>query len=198
MKDNNLINSRGLVITQVPIGDLKVSDYNPRGADEKDIEQLKKSIEEFGLVDPLIVNSNSERMNIIIGGHFRLRIAKELGFTEVPVVYVNIKDLRTEQKLNLRLNRNLGRWDNDLLKKLDKDLLLEIGFGEDELKDMLSLGEDNFDADAVYDSITEPKAKRGDIYALGEHRLMCGDSTSPEDIKELMMDRSCPHCGGLN
>ncbi len=120
-------------IIKVPIEELKPSEYNPRRWEEKDIQDLTKSIEEFDLVDPIIVNSAENRKNIVIGGHFRLFVFKKIGKTTVPVVYVNIPDIEKEKRLNLRLNRNQGQWDWNLLKEFDEALLKEVGFLEEEL-----------------------------------------------------------------
>ena len=79
-------------ITEVPIDDLKPATYNPRKASAEEHKHLKESIKKFGLIDPIIANSSTSRRNIIIGGHFRCRVAKELGFKVVPVVYVNISE----------------------------------------------------------------------------------------------------------
>lgn len=100
---------------EVSIDSLIPSEYNPRLHDEESASQLKRSIQEFGFCDPLIVNSYPPRNNHVIGGHFRLQIAKELGYTTVPVVYISIEDLEKEKELNLRLNRNVGSWDWKLL-----------------------------------------------------------------------------------
>lgn len=120
-------------IELVKINDLKPAEYNPRKWDDKMIEDLKASVAKFGLVDPLIVNGAKERKNIVIGGHFRLFVAKQMGFTDVPVVYVNIPDETTERELNLRLNKNSGEWDWKALVEFDEDLLQSIGFSQDEL-----------------------------------------------------------------
>jgi ParB/RepB/Spo0J family partition protein len=101
---------------EIPINELIGSDYNPRKHDEVATEQLKQSIERFGLVDPIIVNSAPNRKNIIIGGHFRWEVAKVLGLKTVPVVFVDIPDIDKEKELNLRLNKNTGEFDWDLLE----------------------------------------------------------------------------------
>src|SRR3990167_6140606 len=175
-------------IVEVKTGDLVPAQYNPRKWPEKEIKDLTASIKEFGLVDPLIVNSAKERKNVVIGGHFRLWIANNLGYKTVPVVYVNIPDLKKEQELNLRLNRNLGQWDWDLLAKFDEELLLDVGFESVEIDRILKGGieEDDFDAEAEATNIKKPKSKRGEIYQLGVHRLMCGDATNKEDVAKLM------------
>ncbi|HBX15890.1 MAG: (Cytosine-5-)-methyltransferase protein [Candidatus Magasanikbacteria bacterium GW2011_GWA2_42_32] len=175
-------------IINIKINELKPADYNPRQMTEKQARDLTESIKKFGLVDPIIVNSHPGRENVVIGGHQRLKIASNLGFTEVPVVYVDLDENR-EKELNLRLNRNTGEWDWDLLANFDKNLLLEIGFESQELDKGFGLGEveeDNFDAQAEHDKIIEPQAKLGDLYQLGEHRLLCGDSTKLEDFEKLM------------
>ena len=172
----------------VPISELKPASYNPRKWSDKAIEDLKQSIQEFGLVDPIIVNSAPERKNTVIGGHFRLKVAKELGFTSVPVVYVNVPDLKKEKELNLRLNRNLGEFNYDLLAEFEQDLLKEVGFDSQELDKIFNeeAEEDDFDAQKEYEQIEEPKSKYGEVYQLGRHRLMCGDSTKREDVEKLM------------
>lgn len=120
-------------IVETSIGKLNPSEYNPRKWSVKAEEDLKASIEKYGMVDPIIVNSAKERKNIVIGGHFRLKIAKDLGLKTIPVIYVDIPDVNNEKELNLRLNRNIGDWDYQLLKSFDKEFLLNLGFTEMEL-----------------------------------------------------------------
>lgn len=178
-------------IVYVDIDSLKPSEYNPRTASEKEYQDLKASIERFGIKDPAIVNCAPERMNVIIGGHFRIRVAKDLGYEQFPVVYVNIPDLEREKELNLRLNRNTGSFDFELLASFDKDLLKNVGFDSTELDRIfdLSLTEDDFDVQKEYESIAEPYVQYGDIYQLGEHRLMCADATKEADVA-LLLDGS--------
>ena len=95
-------------IQSVPIEVLKDAEYNPRSASKKEVANLKESIKRFGLVDPIIVNSAPKRKNIIIGGHFRVHVAKGLLIKTVPVIYISIPDIKKEQELNLRLNKNVG------------------------------------------------------------------------------------------
>ena len=186
--DKKVDNYNFMQIHQVKISELKPAEYNPRKWDKKAINNLKRGIEKFGIVDPIIVNGSDERKNIIIGGHFRLAVLKEMGFTEVPVIYVNVPDIEKEKELNLRLNKNLGEWDETLLKNFNEEMLLDIGWKKDELDLLFEKGveEDNFDAQKEYDSITTPKAQLGDIYKLGRHRIMCGDSAKKEDATKLM------------
>lgn len=95
-------------IQHVAIDVLKAAEYNPRKWSEEKIQQLSESIRSFGLVDPILVNGAEKRKNIVIGGHFRLKVAKDLGYDKVPVVYINIEDEAKEKELNLRLNKNLS------------------------------------------------------------------------------------------
>lgn len=179
-----------LRITFVKVDSLKVSEYNPRKHDEQAEEQLKESIDRFGIVDPLIVNRAPGRENVLIGGHFRAKVAKKSGIKEVPVVFVNIPDIEKEKELNLRLNRNVGEWDYELLKEFDLNLLLDVGFDDQDLSsiwsDSLETEDDNFDVAKEVAKIKEPKVKLGDLYQLDDHRLICGDSTQLETVKRLV------------
>jgi DNA modification methylase len=168
----------------VPIEDLKMADYNPRGLNEVEFQELKESLRTFGFVEPLVVNSAKKRKNVIIGGHQRFRVAKEIGMEQVPVHYLNIADLEKEKELNLRLNKNTGHWDWDLLKNFDKDMLLDIGF--DQIDINKNFGVEEIEEDNVPGISKEARAKRGDIYYLGKHRLMCGDATKIDDVEKLM------------
>lgn len=176
----------------IPISELKSASYNPRKWDEKSLNDIKESIKKFGLVDPIIVNSAPARKNIIIGGHLRCRVAKELNIKEVPVVYVNIPEIEREKELNLRLNRNIGEWDYELLKDFDMDLLMDIGFDNEELNmiftDLLELNEDEFNIEKAVSEIDKSRIKHGEVYQLGTNKLMCGDSTKEDDVKKLMDD----------
>jgi len=122
----------------VPIHKLVASDYNPRRMTERQVHDLTQSIQRFGFVEPLVVNSHPSRANIVIGGHQRLAIARLLGLSTVPVLYVSLDEAR-ERELNLRLNRNVGEWDWDMLAGFDASELLEVGFTEKELDFNLDL-----------------------------------------------------------
>ncbi len=179
-----------LQIQQVSIGLLKPALYNPRKHTPQAMEQLKASIKRFGLVDPIIANGAASRKNIVIGGHFRLKAAKELGYKQVPVVYLNIPNVKKETELNLRLNRNTGEWDFELLKSFDMDLLLDVGFDDTNLSsiwnDTLQTEDDEFDVEKELKKTKKPKTKPGEIYQLGSHRLICGDSTNVDVVKILL------------
>ena len=188
-----------LSIQQVKIGDLKPSEYNPRSWNEDTTEQLKESIKRFGLVDPILVNGSDQRKNIVIGGHFRLKVAKDLGLTEVPVVYLDIPEEEKERELNLRLNKNQGDWDWDLLSEFDESLLDDIGFSSEELDTIFDIEVDepeNFDLEKELKKldIKKVQAKKGDVYKLGDSRLMVGDSTIPKDFDKLMNGESADMC----
>ncbi len=94
---------------------LKPAAYNPRSWDDSAISQLTDSIKEYGLVDPILVNGSAKRKYVVIGGHFRLKIAKDLGYTQVPVVFLNIPNIAKEKELNIRLNKNVGAWSMEKL-----------------------------------------------------------------------------------
>ena len=121
------------------------AEYNPRRITEEDRRAIKASLKKFGFVAPVIVNRNPKRMNIIVGGHQRVLIAKEdLGYTEVPCVFVNLS-LKEEKELNVRLNKNQGRWDNAMLQEHFKfDWLKDIGFSDSDLSFWLSDFEKKF------------------------------------------------------
>lgn len=115
------------------VDELIVPDYNPRKITAKQREEIKKSIEKFGFCQPLVVNMNEERKNIIIGGSQRYKIACAMGYSEVPCVEFDLDEKR-EKELNVRLNKNQAEFDYDLLKEyFDRDTLLDVGFSESEI-----------------------------------------------------------------
>jgi hypothetical protein len=120
-------------ITSKNINDLKASEYNPRQISKKQFKELCESIEGFGLVDPIIINKNPERENIVVGGHQRLKACKKLGFKKIPCVEVNL-DIDKEMELNVRLNKSGGVFDIDMLANtFDIHNLKEWGFADIEL-----------------------------------------------------------------
>jgi len=115
------------------VADLIFAEYNPRQMTEDQRQSLTDSIKRFGIVDPILVNSSPDRKNIIVGGHQRIIIAKELSIEEVPTVELNLS-LEKEKELNVRLNRNTGEWDWDALANYyEIEDLTEWGFDEKEL-----------------------------------------------------------------
>jgi len=183
-----------LTIEYVPIGQLKPFDGNPRKISDKGLEKLQRSVEEFGFVNPVLAQRGT---NVIIAGHQRLKAAKAAGLTEVPVVWLDM-DAVTAKAYNIADNRlqDEAEWDftplADLLTELDTgafDLSL-TGFDADELEQMMNYtpaGE--VQEDEVPEPPEEPVTKPGDIWQLGRHRVMCGDSTDSRQVKQLLGDR---------
>lgn len=133
-------------VHMIPIDQLKPAEYNPRKLEEFDRKEIKTSLQKYGFVENTIVNMHEGREYTIIGGHQRIEIAKSLGFTEVPCVFMDL-DLDGEKELNVRLNKNGGKFDNDLLRKyFDKEFLLKSGFQEKELSFFLSEFEEKFNS----------------------------------------------------
>jgi DNA modification methylase len=188
-----------LEVTEVKINELNPAPYNPRKWSEDAIKNLTDSVQRFGLVDPIIANEAPERKNIVIGGHFRLKVAKNLGFKTVPVVYLNIPDEAKEKELNLRLNKAVGDWDWELLAEFDESLLNDVGFTSEELDVIFDFDDDEpeqFDLKKELEKLDIKKitAKKGDVYKLGYSRLMVGDSTVPEDFDTLMNGEQAEMC----
>lgn len=177
---------------------LKPATYNPRRWDDVAKSQLKRSIKKFDLVDPIICNGAPSRKNIVIGGHFRLEVAKELGYEKVPVVYINIPDIQKEKELNLRLNRNTGEFDWDLLAKFNENFLTDIGFDSEELDDIFGIDETpeefNLAKELKKLDIHKISVKKGDVYDLSGSRLMCGDSTIESEVLKLMGNEKASMC----
>lgn len=176
-------------VQYIKIQDLKPATYNPRKHSDEAMAQLKESIERFGLVDPIVVNGAPKRKNIVIGGHFRLKAAKELGYKEMPVVYINLPDIQKEKELNIRLNKNTGEWDWALLEKFSEDFLVDVGFSTEELDEIFAIDDEPEMFDLAKElkklNIDKINVKKGDVWQLGNHRLHCGDSTIEADVLKL-------------
>jgi DNA modification methylase len=185
-------------IEQVKVSELKPSQYNPRKWSETALNQLKQSIERFGVVDPIICNCAPARKGVIIGGHMRAQAIKDLGYEYVPVVWVNIPDIEKEKELNLRLNKNVGEWNWDLLLDFNETFLSDVGFTSEELDEIFNIDENPeiFDLEKELKKLNIQKIeiKKGDVYRLGEHRLMCGDSTIEKDVLKLMGGEKADMC----
>lgn len=122
------------------------AEYNPRQLSVEQFNQLKDSLNRFGFVDPILVNMNKDRENIVIGGHSRLKVATELGYTEVPCVELNLS-LDQEKELNIRLNKNTGSFDFDMLANhFETDELIDWGFTNEELSffEIDDIGEEEY------------------------------------------------------
>ncbi len=197
-------------IQKMKIDKLLPSAYNPRkdlSEDDKEYQKLKRSIQEFGYVEPIIWN---KKTGLVVGGHQRIKVLKDLGWDEIDVVIIDIDDTK-EKALNIALNKISGEWEfsklKDLLEELDTgEIDLEItGFDMEEIEDLMTqfkddseaeaeAEEDKFDVDEAIENIKEPITKRGDIWQLGKHRLMCGDSTGKEDVEKLMDGKKAHMC----
>ncbi len=193
------MNKLTIQTVEIPVNDLIPADYNPRKHDSETANQLKRSITEHGFVDPVIVNSAPKRKNVIIGGHFRWEVAKELGYQTIPVIFVNIPDISKERDLNLRLNKNVGEFDYDLLAKyFDELTLIDVGFSSEERDDIYDIVDipEQFDLEKALRKLDIQKinTQKGDIYAPNDSRLMCGDSTVEEDILRLMNGEKADMC----
>lgn len=184
-------------LRSIPVSELKPAEYNPRKKlkpGDKEYEKIKNSIQEFGFADPLVVNADMT----IIGGHQRLTVAMAMGYTEVPCAVVNV-DKTKEKALNIALNKITGAWDNNLLADLLVDLQNEdfntdfTGFEAAEIEQLFSsvhdkdITEDDFDVSQELQKA--PVARAGDIWILGRHRVICGDSTKSETYVQLMDGR---------
>ena len=177
------------------VKDLLPADYNPRKdlqPGDPEYEKLKRSIEQFGYVEPVIWNKQTGR---VVGGHQRLKVLIDSGITEVDVVVVDM-NTEKEKALNIALNKISGEWDTDKLALVIADLqgadfdVSLTGFDPEELDDLFrddvkdGVKEDDFDVEAELQKPVFSKA--GDLWMLGEHRLLCGDSTKPETYVLLM------------
>jgi len=181
-----------LSVTYVPVSELKPNEYNPRTHTKEAIDKLTQSIKDHTMVDPIIVNGTPKRKFVIIGGEMRWKACKALGYKEVPVITLNIPELEQEKKLCLRLNAVHGDWHEELLKGFDETFLLDAGFEPDDLSqlyaDVLEAEDDEFSEKEELEKIKEAKSKVGDLYQLGPHRLLVGDSTDPEVVKRVVGD----------
>jgi len=182
------LNEGKIKVEYVAINELKPAEYNPRKLTEAEAQDLTNSIKEFGLVDPLIVNNAKGRENVIIGGHQRYHIAKKLGIKLVPVVYITISDIKKEQELNLRLNKNLGEWDYDLLANFDEELLKNVGFDDIEITKLIDgfLEKEEIEIEETEKLENKLNIKYGDIYKLGDSYLICGDAKDSKIYENLL------------
>ena len=184
-------------IREIRLSELHPASYNPRKKlkkGDKEYEKIKQSLLKFGYVDPIIVNKDLT----VIGGHQRLTVLKDLDYETAKCVIVDLSK-EDEKALNIALNKITGQWDDQLLA----DLLLDLqesdfnfdltGFEPPEIDDILSnvhdkdLSDDDFD---VEEELKKPTfSKRGDIWQLGKHRVICGDSTKAETYEQLLGDK---------
>src|SRR3989344_5813868 len=130
------VGDKQLEVVYVPISSLKPHPKNPRVWSDAATEQLAQSIKNFGLVDPLVINSAPGRENLIIGGNFRFMVAKQLGYEEVPVVFISVPDEDKELELLVRLNKNVGEFDWAALAEFGEQMLADTGFSSEELDEI--------------------------------------------------------------
>ena len=193
-----------MIIKSIPVEKINPAPYNPRidlQPGDIEYERLKKSIQEFGYVEPCVWN---ERTGNLVGGHQRFKILRGEGNKEIDCSVVNLSD-HQEKALNIALNKISGDWDYTQLNEIINELKLsdEIdwtlsGFDETNLDELINdldseiefepeeVDEDEFDVEAEVEKIKEPITRIGDIWSLGNHRLICGDSTKKETLHKLM------------
>ncbi len=187
-----------LVVEMVPIDALRPDPGNPRRISAATLDQLEASVAAFGLVQPVLARRAD---GTVIGGHQRLQVARRRGMTTVPVIWLDL-GVDEAHTLNLALNKIEGEWDDDLLARLLVDLsaspVIDVrvaGFDDAELHRILGAltirderdRPETFDlASALAAAGREPRVQRGDVWALGDHRLMCGDATDPADVARLL------------
>jgi len=184
-----------MLIEKKKTADLLPAEYNPRKdlkPGDSEYEKLKRSIEQFGYVEPVIWNKTTGR---VVGGHQRLKVLMDMGHTEVDCVVVEM-DEEKEKALNIALNKISGEWDKDKLALLIADLqgtdfdVSLTGFEPAEIDDLFKdslkdqVKDDNFDVEAELQNPTITKP--GDVWTLGRHRLVCGDSTKAETLLAVM------------
>ena len=185
-------------VEQVAIDQLRPDPANPRRISEDELDALERSLRQFGFVQPVLARSEDR---LVIGGHQRLVAARRLGLTSVPVTWLDVT-VEQARLLGLALNKISGSWDEQLLARLLADLgatpevdLTLSGFGGDEIGDLLRSLEvrekrehvESFDLDeALEEARRAPRTKLGDLWVLGDHRLLCGDATNAEDVARLL------------
>ena len=193
-----------MIVRRLPIHRLQPADYNPRQdlkPDDPRYAALAKSLDEFGLVQPLVYN---ERTGTLVGGHQRLKVLLARGETHVDAVVVALSPEK-EKALNLALNKISGGWDRDklagLLDELVKTPELDVGLTGFEMPEVEQLlagllkgaeGQEGFDVEAALQDDTPVVTKPGDLLQLGlhgEHRLLCGDSKNPRHVAKLLGDQ---------
>jgi hypothetical protein len=185
-------------IELVPIDDLRPDPANPRRISEEELNALERSLRQFGFVQPVLARRDD---GTVIGGHQRLVAARRLGLTSVPVSWLDIS-VEQARLLGLALNKISGSFDDALLARLLADLqatpeldLTLSGFNDDEVRDLLRSLEtrekrervESFDLEqALEEARQAPRSKPGDLWVLGDHRLLCGDAVNPDDVARLL------------
>jgi DNA modification methylase len=187
-----------LRIEHVPIEELRPDPGNPRRIADAELEALTRSLREFGFVSPVLARREDR---VVIGGHQRLLAARRLGLKTVPVIFVDVS-IEQARVLNLALNKISGTWDEELLAHMLADLqgtaaidLSLSGFNEDELDKLLKSLDvrekrerpEQFDVDAALEAArAATRARTGDLWALGDHRVLIGDAGNTAAVQRLL------------
>lgn len=170
---------------KIKVSELKENKKNPKKHDE---ELIKSSINDLGFVDPIVVDEN----NIIMAGHGRLKALKDLGEKEVDVIKVSGWTQEQKDRYLLLSNKSVesGGWDMDLLADIDKELLKQVGFESSELDKIFKKEREN----EIPETPKKAISKKGELYQLGNHRLLCGDSTKKDNLEKLMENKKAKLC----
>jgi DNA modification methylase len=195
-----------ITVVEVPIDELRPDPANPRRISDAQLEALTRSLKEYGFVQPVLARREDKT---VIGGHQRLTAARRLGYKTVPTVFLDINQEQA-RLLNLSLNKISGDWDQELLARLLADLapvegldLSLSGFSDDELKKLLKGmtarekrdRPESFDLDAALEAVrAAPRAQRGELWALGDHRLLVGDACDLGDVSRLFGEAKAAMC----
>jgi DNA modification methylase len=184
-----------MIIENVPIEKINPAQYNPRKdlkPGDPEYETIKKSIDEFGFVEPLVWNRKTGNL---VGGHQRFKILKDRGDKTVPVSVIDM-DTTKEKALNIALNKISGVWDKGALQNILLELkamdfdLSKIGFSADDLLEQFGFGNEltqgNGDPNDAPKVPKKTDIKKGDVYKLGAHELMCGDSADIRQVERFM------------
>ena len=185
-------------MTYYPMSQLKHLEDNPRKWSEEATKQLATSIDNFDVVEPLVINNAPGREGVILGGNFRYEVMKKLGYPEAPVISLFITDPTKEKELALRLNKAVGDWDYDLLAKYDEEFLSDVGFSSQELDDIFEIDDnpEEFDLQKELEKldIQQVEMQTGEVWQLGDSKLMVGDSTIEADVLKLMGNEKADMC----
>jgi len=178
-------------IKTIPIDDLKPYAHNPKTHPAEQVEKIARSIEEFSFLVPVLIDAD----NSIIAGHGRLLAARKLGLDEIPTICVDHlteAQIRAYRIADNRLTES--SWDLELLESeisilQDMDFDIDLtGFDDIEIGELFPTDPEpeDFDAEAAMDGVSVPLVQAGELWILGDHRVMCGDSTKREDVERLM------------